>query len=107
MLSSCGACNGFIPPRLTACPHCAPETVTAVAAPGLGGSAVKRLCTALMATASGGLLMTTLMACYGAPYPPPNTPDECTPTETDKDGDCVDAPNDCDDSNPQIQKGCE
>ena len=32
MLSSCGACNGFIPPRLTACPHCAPETVTAVAA---------------------------------------------------------------------------
>ena len=96
MLSSCGACNGFIPPRLTACPHCAPETVTAVAAPGLGGSAVKRLCTALMATASGGLLMTTLMACYGAPYP------ECEPTRDDMDGDCVPVGEDCDDEDAYV-----
>ena len=104
MLDQCSACNGFLPPHTTACPHCAPLTPPR---PDATGTLAKRIRNALMTFAGGGLLMTTLMACYGAPYPPPNTPDECTPTETDKDGDCVDAPNDCDDSNPQIQKGCE
>ena len=55
-LASCSSCDGLIPARARACPHCArPRSVlraTLARAAGL---------------AAGGLTAMTLMACYGGP----------------------------------------
>ncbi|MEO1269945.1 MAG: hypothetical protein AAFX99_17805 [Myxococcota bacterium] len=102
MLTSCSTCHGFIPHEAPACPHCAPETVRTEPPRRMG--TLKKLGTVLMSMAGGGLLMTTLMACYGAPPPKPNR--VCEPTQTDKDGDCMPAPDDCNDSDPTVQTGC-
>jgi hypothetical protein len=106
-LRECRECDGFLPPRANTCPHC--------------GTAVKprkgflrNLRRQLFAVTGGGAVAVTLMACYGATYraPPPQAAtqqptmaQECEASETDKDGDCVQADQDCNDNDPAIKPG--
>jgi len=62
MLLSCSHCAGFVPPNLTACPHCSAELLD-VKTTSKFGSVVK----SVTAAATGGLVAVTLMACYGGP----------------------------------------
>jgi hypothetical protein len=62
MLLSCSHCAGFVPPNLTACPHCDAKLLD-VKANSKFGSMVKTV----TAAATGGLVAVTLMACYGGP----------------------------------------
>ncbi len=59
---SCSACAGFVPHDLEACPNCGEPR-----APRPSSSALGKL--AKLAAVAG--TMATLMACYGAPYEPP------------------------------------
>jgi hypothetical protein len=99
-LDKCRHCAGFLPPRTGNCPHCG-----AAAPKGL----LRGLGRSIFAVTGGGAIAITLMACYGAAYGPPvePTPDanRCAPTATDKDGDCVAAPEDCNDEDPAIHPG--
>lgn len=108
-LRSCASCGGFAPRAASSCPHCS-EALTPAPPSAAGASWASRLARALMTTAGGGLLMTTLMACYGAPHGawrPPEPDTKCAPSAQDKDGDCLDAATDCDDGDPLIGRCAE
>ncbi len=57
MLSTCSSCPGFLVDQAARCPHCGAEQKPPA---GLLSKAIK--------LASGGLMMVTLMACYGGGY---------------------------------------
>jgi Putative metal-binding motif len=84
MLLSCSHCTGFVPPNLSACPHCGAESLD-VKTTSKTGSLVKHLAN----IATGGLVAVTLMACYGGP------PD-AFPADNDGDGSSFDDCNDFD-----------
>ena len=62
-LIKCSACQSLLPPDQGACPHCH----TAPTPPGGFGATGKAIVGALAALAAGGVVMTTLAACYGSP----------------------------------------
>lgn len=113
MLDTCKHCEGFLPHKhLTACPHCHARLTQAT-------SPQRRLfgsfLTAAFSVAGGGLVATTLMACYGAPPPRPSDPapndpkgasSACEPSPNDQDGDCYTAQNDCDDLDSSRHDTC-
>lgn len=105
MLDQCSACNGFLPSGHTACPNCGPQP----AADGVVRSVAKRV----VASATGGLVAMTLMACYGSAYVPiearpveaqPPRP-ACEPgqADADRDGSCT--PADCNDTDASVYPG--
>lgn len=106
-LRACTHCDGFLPPAAAACPHC-DAPIRAPRQRGLLGRALG----AAFVFASGGIVATTLMACYGAPYGPPQPTDQdaggtngsgaCAPGPEDQDGDCFSAELDCDDQNAEV-----
>jgi hypothetical protein len=106
-MKTCEQCDGFIPRRARTCPNCG-----AAARPANGF--LRRARRSLFAAAGGGAAAITLMACYGATYrpmPPPanashsNMAQQCEPSETDKDADCVQVPQDCNDEDAAIRPG--
>lgn len=97
-LTSCDTCDGFLPSRGAACPHCGAAALQS-ARPGIMSGLQRKLLT----VAGGGLIATTLMACYGATYGPNvREPAMCGQTANDSDGDCVDASVDCDDADATV-----
>ena len=68
-LSSCPACNGFVPPTFDTCPHCsaavqsAPPSKSQASKRGPTGRLLRNALTLV----SGGAMSMTLMACYGQP----------------------------------------
>ncbi|AUX19669.1 hypothetical protein SOCEGT47_001210 [Sorangium cellulosum] len=100
-LGACPCCDGFLPPGASACPHCG-EAAAAERVP--CAQARHGVASRLLATASGGLMAVTLMACYGAP--------PCDAPATDRDGDGYQATcegfgpeEDCDDDDPNVHPG--
>ena len=65
-LRDCPHCEGFLPPRTRVCPHCGKA---------IGREIVRRIGRSIFCAAGGGAVAITLMACYGAAYDPPPTPD--------------------------------
>lgn len=98
----CPSCDGFVPPRIEACPHCDAGVATRRRA------RLRRV----LEVAGGGAIAFTLMACYGAPPhgwhgpadPARNANGDCPSVEDDldRDGWC-DA--DCDEVDPDTFPG--
>jgi len=105
-LSSCTACDGFLPTAASVCPHCDNPLVTAAEQP-RRRSRFARLSRTLFSVAGGGALAVTLMACYGMSpryrtQPPQGQ--QCTPA-MDEDSDGVCPPEDCDNKRADVYPG--
>lgn len=103
-LSTCHACDGFLPPAATICPHCDTTAATSTRR-----SRFARFSRALFGMAGSGAVAVTLMACYGAGamrgrYARPQPPGQCQP-HTDMDHDGVCQPEDCNDNRRDIHPG--
>ena len=101
-LSTCPACDGFVPQDMAVCPHCSTSVEIDLGSSSSMPSArspLQRLVRGALMLTSGSAFAMTLMACYGGP--------PCEEAD-DADGDghydaaaCFEG-TDCDDDNPDV-----